>query len=372
MKKIILMSLLLMAVLPIVSGAGGSAGIGGTIGVEDFAPIVWQCGDRVVWDEEIQPWRMSGQDEEMLERTSNYIFTGETYMVDVVIFDKNKIQDVVADLILDADLTTPGHDIEANCVPTSAPSRTEFLECGAKIDEEVITTFDSATMKAYTCTINIPDVSGEYWMSAKAVRDTQEGSINEFSKWFLNPSISLSVEGSVDFGSNIRPGTTSYSPTVQVKSTSQGGVLLDMFVTGKDWYPTGSNLGRCWNEEAGQLVNYLPLSAFSYYAEQGAYSTRDEATPKDTGYSSVIRAVDSEGYVNINKLINEGFEEKMFDDAEIIQAGGKVVANKGYNANTISSGTMGISMTFKLDLPEPCYGNFNAGTDGFTLWGEAI
>ena len=143
-----------------------------------------------------------------------------------------------------------------------------------------------------------------------------------------------------------------------------------MFITGKDWYPTGSNLGRCWDGTG--FVNYLPLSAFSYYAEQGSYSTRDEIIPKDNGYSSVIRTVDSEGYVNVNKLINQGFEEKMFDDAELIQAGGKVAANKGYNANTLSSGTTGISMTFKLELPEPCYGNFESGANGFTIWAEAI
>lgn len=373
MKKLIVMSLLLMTILPIVSAAGGFAGIGGSVGVEDFAPIVWQCGDRVVWDEEIQPWRTSGDNQELFERTSNYIFTGETYQVDVVVFDKNKIQDVVVDLILDSNLATPGAEISANCIPASNPSNTAFRECGAKIDEEVINTFDSSTMKAYTCKIDVPSVSGEYWVSVQAERGSQQGSVDEFAKWYLNPAISLSVEGSVNFGNNVRPGTTATSPSVQVKSTSQGGVLLDMFITGKDWYPTGSNLGRCWDETTGQLVNFLPLSAFSYYAEQGAYSTRDEVTPQDNGYSSVVRNVDSEGYVNINRLINEGFEEKMFDDAEIIQAGNPVYGALGYNANTISSGTTGISMTFKLDLPEPCYGNYQAPSGGaFIIWAEAI
>lgn len=373
MKKIILLTMSLTAVFLLATSfiiaAGNSISIGGTIGVEDFNPIVWQCGDRMLWDEEIQPWRVSGDDEELFERNANYIFTGERYQVDVVVFDKNKIQDVVVDLTLNG----VQNDYEVNCVPIDS-RQVVFADCNARIDEESITRFDSTTMKAYQCTLTAPLITGEYTMSVEAERDSVSGSIDEFARWFFNPSISVSLGGSsLNFGSNIRPGTSSYSNTVQLTNTGEGGVVLDLFITGKDWQPTSGNLGRCLHPTTGQYVNYLPLEAFSYYAENGAYSTRDDEETDNNNYNPALtRDSDVEGYVNINPLLNQGFEENMFDEAEVIQAGGDVFGTEGYRANLLYSGTTGVSMTFRLNLPEPCYGSFESGSGGFTIWAEAV
>ena len=377
MKKILtivmlaLMLALMFASIGFVSAAGGSITIPGTIGVEDFRPIVWECGDRVLLDEEVQPWRVSNASQNIVERTQNYIFDGETYQVDVVVFDKGKIEDVQTDLTLSQDGQTVNYTL--NCIPTTQIQH--FAKCNAKIGEEVITTYDASKMKSYKCSIVIPDsehMYGQYYMSVRAKRGTQSSSLNEFTQWFINPIISVTLDGSLNFGSNIRPGTSAFSPTVQVKNVGDGGVLLDMFIVGRDWQPTGTNLGRCWDKDLGTYVNYLPLSSFRYKAVNGAWSTSTDAQI-DKGYSSVKRNRDAAGYVNINRLINAGFEEKMFDDAEIIQAGTPVISGKGYSANVITQGSTGMALTFRLDLPEPCYGSFaSSSTGGFVIYGEAI
>ena len=60
----------------------------------------------------------------------------------------------------------------------------------------------------------------------------------------------------------------------------------------------------------------------------------------------------------------------MFNDAEILQANPLPV---GYAANLLYAGSSGMSITFRLDLPEPCYGQFESAADGsIFFYGEAV
>ncbi len=68
----------------------------------------------------------------------------------------------------------------------------------------------------------------------------------------------------------------------------------------------------------------------------------------------------------------------MFDEAEIIQANLRALPAGGLSpqvwlANILYAGSAGMSVTFRLNLPEPCYGNFESESDGsIFFWGEAI
>jgi len=406
MKKLLsllTMALLVMSVLPTVFAAGTGGSLGGGIEVEEFAPMVFQCGERVLMDDDIQPWRVTDEHDAMYERNQQYLFEGERYSVEVVVFDKNKIQDNMVDLVLEGEeycttecvddgtgtcveqeICYPFDDYTINCV--EIPSVYDFKRCNARIDEETLT-WDPLTMEAYRCSIDILDsehMYGTYWMKVRSTSGLtdEEGEYDEIARWFINPMISLSVDGDLDFD-DVRPGTASYS-TVLLENTAEGGVLLDMFITGKDWPAADTDLGRCQNVDHkgnvhGSYVNYLPLGAFRYYAENGAFSTRDDMQVDD-GVSGEYnigfdRVVDAEGYVNIQRQINAGFEEAMFDDAEIIQANPIALTPTidSYAANVLYPGSAGMSITFRLMLPEPCYGEFESESDGsIFFWGEAI
>ncbi|MEK6859893.1 MAG: hypothetical protein AABX54_03695, partial [Nanoarchaeota archaeon] len=174
----------------------------------------------------------------------------------------------------------------------------------------------------------------------------------------------------------------SYS-TVLLENTAEGGVLLDMFITGNDWPAADEEMGRCQNVNHlgvahDGYVNYLPLGAFRYYVENGAFSSRDDDEDDNGDYDSlIVRDVDTEGYLNIHRQLNAGFEESMFDEAEILQANSigisGIKSSNVYLANILYPGSAGMSLTFKLSLPEPCYGEFESGSDGsIFFWGEAI
>lgn len=472
---------LMLFVMPVVTGYGTGGGIDGGVFVEDFEPIVWQCGERAVLDEDIQPWRVSGSTctswtptdfscdgslaypadrdcwtdagctlgagnccednptlkgcynqssicsnydrENLIERNQQYLFEGERYEVEVVVFDKNKIEAVDTKLILTEELiceeectydescavacgvscgtnqtcsdacvagcTTCADVCEAfeggeiNCQEISV---TDFDRCNARIDEEEISTFDPMTMQAFKCSIDILDSEHMYGILdmvvlAENTFTDMEGWYDEGARWFMNPIISLNVEGFIDF-ETIRPGTSSYSEPIVIENFAEGGVLLDMFITGKNWYSVGPELGRCW--DGSNYVSYIPLDSFRYYTENGGFSTRDDlehdgGTGKPAGVNvydaNVVRNVDSEGYVNIHKQLNDGFEENMFNEAEILQANPIVLPNSAiaYSANLLYPGSVGMSMIFRLDLPEPCYGEYEASSDGgFFIWAEAV
>lgn len=371
MKAILAILAAVLLMMPAALAAGGDKAIGGQIGVEDFPLKVWQCGGRVLKDEDVQPWRTSGDGDELIERNNNYLFEGERYAVDVLVMDKNKIDEAVVDVIFKGGIG----DLNLNCVPTTNDC---ISECNAMIDEEHITTFDPLTMQMYTCTIVVPDSGtayGEYGLTVQAVDSdgTKTAEYDETSMWFLNPLIRLDVTGGLTNFDGARPGTSKYS-NVQVKNGAEGGVILDMFILGEDWYSPDPAQARCNNN--GVLLNKLPLSAFRYYVENGAYNSRQDAQKDDNNYDPAItRAKDSEGYLNIHKKLNSGFEESMFNEAEILQAnplyGTQYVGGQYWLANLLYPGSAGMTLTVRLNLPNPCYGTF-ANSNAFHIYGEAV
>ncbi len=346
---------------------GSSSTIGGTVGVEDFPLKVWQCGDRILKDEDVQPWRYSRDSEMLMERNNNYLFEGETYQVDVLVMDKNKIDEVKVDVVFEG-----VNNLSLNCVPTG---KQNFPNCNAMIDEESVD-WDANLMEMYTCIIEVPDSSiayGEYEVKVIASDYGGTAEYDETSVMFINPLISVDVSGLLDF-SGVRPGTSEYS-NVQVTNLAEGGVILDMFILGEDWDSTDPVQGRC-NQGNGILLNQLPLSAFRYYVENGAYNSRgDRQIDMDNYDPAVVRNADAEGYLNIHRNLNGGFDEDMFAEAEILQENEIAVAGvpggEIWAANWLYPGSTGMTLTFRLTLPEPCYGNYQ-NLDGFTIIGEAI
>ena len=54
MKKLLTILALTMFVLPAIAATSVGSGIGVDIITEDFQPVVWMCGDRVVADGALQ------------------------------------------------------------------------------------------------------------------------------------------------------------------------------------------------------------------------------------------------------------------------------------------------------------------------------
>jgi len=373
------MALLVMSIMPMVLAVSATAGVTPNIVTEDFAPRVWMCDNRVVVDDAVEWGRVSKDEQEMMERANNYAFEGEQIQWKVLVMDKNgveKIEDVFATI---GSSQGAGNDIEVNCQEIGL---SQILpSCNARIDEEYIinTGFDNDMMQYYECTLTVEtseSMYGEYWVTVEATDlDGLSGTMDENEYWFFNPEIELSVEGDMDF-TDVRPGTDSYSSTMLVGNDADpsSGVMLDMFISGTDFYDSSSSGAMCPD------TNQLALSSFRYYATNGAYSTQDDLAQETNKVLegvydvSTLRNKDVEGYVNIQ--IGDHFDRSMYYEAEIIQAGFEPEPPIGpngpigyYRGNILSPGSE-MALTFKLSLPEPCNGDFDTGSIYF--YGEAI
>ena len=362
MKKIIAILCAVLLLLPSAFAMSTGFGVTPVIGTEDFAPLVWACDSRVVMDDATEPGRFSDDGEEMLERINNYAFEGEQIEWNVLVMDKNginKVRDVYATI---GATQGEGNDIEVNCVEDLTNTAIDS-SCNARILEESLTSFDSTIMRNYVCTFTVEtddSMQGEYWVTVEAEDlDGLFGTMDENEYWFLNPVIALGVDGTLSFD-KVRPGTSSYSDTILVENDAEigSGVMMDMFISGTDFYDSSSSGAMC------PTTNQLGLDSFRYFATNGAYSTRDDAETDSDG--TIVRDIDAEGYVNIDYGIGFNNPTPFYNDMEIIQA----QANGPYwVANLLAPGAE-MSITFRLDLPEPCNGDFDTGAIYF--WGEAI
>ena len=242
------MALLVLSIMPVISANSIGSGLGINVETEDFPPLVWMCGDRIVSDDSTEPGRFSLGGTPLLERINNYAFEGENIQWTVLVMDKNganKVQDVFATI---GDSQGEGNDIEVNCVEDLGYSSFVDEDCNARILEEDLSgdAIDTATQRYYTCTLTVETADsmyGEYWITVEAVdMDDLSGTMAENEYWFLNPVIALNVDGDLTF-ENVRPGTYSYSPTVLVGNDADygSGVRLEMYIAGTNFFDSSSS-----------------------------------------------------------------------------------------------------------------------------------
>src|SRR3989338_10658867 len=356
----LVLGLLVLSILPAVLAVTTPGGeLNPDITVEKFAPRVWLCGERVVTDDDVEPGRRTGTGDTMYERINNYAFEGEQIQWTVLVMDKNKIDQNIDVYATVGSTQGVGNDIEVNCL---RGGEANFETCNARIEEEYVE-WDSDLMDYFTCilTVETPaSMYGEYWITVEATHgDGMSGAMAENEYWFLNPVVALSIDGDLTF-ENVRPGTDAYSSTVLVGNDADAGsgVLLDMFISGTDFYDSSSSGARCPD------TNQLSLDAFRYFATNGAYSSAgdDEVDPVDGD-----RDRDSEGYVNIEYGIGFNNQSPFYNNAEILQ---DQAVGPYYTANLLAPGA-DMSLTFRLDLPLPCNAE-SFDTGDILFWGEAI
>lgn len=331
------MALLIVSVMPAVLAVNTGIDIGVDIITEDFEPEVWLC-DRNVADDLVEPQLYDAP------RFNNYAFEGESITWDVLVMDKNgkeKIMDVFATI---GSTQGAGNDIEVNCVRQTSPEISNpYQQCEAKILEEKLTSFDDKIMAVYTCTLTVEtsdSMEGEYWVTVEAEdMDGLSGTMAQNEYWFLNPTIALSIDGDLVFD-EVRPGARAYSETLLIGNDAEdgSGVLLDMYISGTDFYDSSSSGAMC------PTTNQLALDAFTYDAVNGQTFADDMKIRHGDRLDQAGRIMD---YALFN------------DNPSAI----------GNVFNFLAPGAE-MAITFQLDLPEPCNGDFDTGSIYF--WGEAI
>jgi hypothetical protein len=370
-KTLVILALAMILVMPAVFAVDVGSGIGISVTTQKFAPKVWLCQDRVVNDDCTE----NGDNDagnpctdmttlNLQERKHNYAFEGESIHWQVLVMDKNKIEEISEVVGTIGQSQGAGNDVEVECKRTT-PITNPYEECKAMIYEEHLTTFDADTMGVYDCrlTVETPaSMHGEYFLTVEAKDVTGlSGTMAENEYWFLNPTIALSVDGNLAF-EEVMPGTDAYSNTLLVGNDAEAGsgVILDMFISGTDFYDPTSSGARCSDD-----TNKLALREFAYFVTNGAFSSLD-AAPVATadvdqwGYTIIPYSTESSG---CKKIV--GFNT----DVRGAAPSSSVVDTDWNNGNALSPGSE-MAITFRLSMPEPCVGDFSEGQIYF--WGEAI
>ena len=380
--------------IPFSYSTSVGTGIGLDITPEEFGPQIWLCDSRLVTDDALQGGRETDVGEDLDERINNYAFEGEQIAWTVLVMDKNKIEEIEDVVATIGETQGTGNDIEVECEEAFFIEQSLY-ECNARLGEELITEFDEDTMDFYDCilTVETPEsMYGEYFVSIEAIGVDGEDIIDENEYWFLNPVIALSVDGDLTF-EDVRPGTVAYSSTLLVGNDADdgSGVLLDMFISGTDFYDPASSGAKC------PTTNHLKLSQdlrsamslgddddsgatytvpcnidawinapiligidnndhLCYYAANGAYSTAGNLNADLESYRPIV--------------YGDMFTRDFYNDAEIIANDLLVINGIDYDAGNVLTPGAELAITFKLGLPEPCVGDFSEGDIYF--WGEAV
>ena len=375
MKKVLgllALTLLVMAVIPLTMAVHNGGPVDVTIHPKEVDPHVWMCGHRILLDDNVEEGRILSNG--LIERTNNYAFEGEQIEWEVLVMDKNKIGDVSKVYAIIGDEQDSDEPTHIQCEPDPGFSDHVSPTCNAKIDQLDLTgtSIDPDTQSYYKCVLTVPNVDeGQYWVSVEAIDGTTDDhvTIDENDYWYLNPIVTISMDGSIDFD-NVMPGTDAYSDTFTIKSgvDPDSGVLLDTFISGTDF--TGGSDSLCLDPFTGKKSNVLVLGngdskcdskdPFCYFASMGAYSTLSD------------NRRDAEGYVGIN--YGDTFSRNFYGNFNGDTSGFEIMQTPDiqgpyFPGNILNPGSE-ISITFRLRMPEPCMGNFDSGH--IYIWGEAI
>jgi len=381
-KIIVILALAMILVMPAVFAVDVGSGIGISVTTQKFAPRVWMCDDRTTNDDCTENSAndndtigiCNGTNTDLSERKHNYAFEGESIHWKVLVMDKNKIEEVTEVVGTIGQSQGSGNDVEVECKRIVDVERVRE-SCNARIDQFTVT-WDSAVMAYYDCrlTVETPaSMHGEYFITIEA-KDLSglSGIMAENEYWFLNPTIALAVDGSLAF-EDVMPGTNAYSNTILVGNDAEAGsgVILDMFISGTDFYDPTSSGARCSDN-----TNKLALREFSYFVTNGAFSSAD-GTGIPTGSLAICGAPeteenDAEGYTTIpyGTEISAAKRIMRWNTTPRGAAPSSSLVEQDWNCGNALSPGSEMALTFKLDMPEPCVGDFSEGQIYF--WGEAI
>ena len=146
------------------------------------------------------------------------------------------------------------------------------------------------------------------------------------------PNISVSPE-ILDFGTVEGTNKTVYLEiefVVKNLVREEDGTVLDMFISGTDFYDSSSSGARCPD------TNQFTLSHLKYFASNGEYSTLNDPRADEEGYVPIQYGV-PEGDIEINQPIIED------QYGNILRPQGELV------------------LKFKMEVPKTCYGEWGSG-----------
>ncbi|MFH1053822.1 MAG: hypothetical protein V1740_05395 [Candidatus Woesearchaeota archaeon] len=298
---------------------------------------------------------------EISER-QNYVFQGETLQYFVMVYDEDG-----ADDIDDVNLKVDGAQVGA-CAQRSLSAiiglvGVPYLNTHLGLDPALSgATF--ANYAFYACTLIVQSASS--WNESMAVKvvaidgetDACEGHAtpveSRWSDWLdFNPTLELSfIGGPVNFGT-VEAGSTATSNTIYVSNNAEAGsgVVMDMYIASDDYFTDPTTPGAIC-----PVSNGIHYSQFSYYATKGSLNSgpNDNTFPA-LGELPPLCIANPDEYTNMTS--HSGHIEDMCHIINWDDDGNSTTPN----SNSLLTQGAEMSVTFQLDVPDPCFGSFSDG-----------
>jgi hypothetical protein len=386
MKKLLsllVMALLALAIVPLVMADGDDVPIDGGVIVNPpeetcYDPTItidhtargWYPNDQTIYTADVYGFMDSGgkydcgsdYDKFVVADRQNYVFAGETVDYYVLARDLNGKEDIASvQLIVDEG---------SESIPVGACAPVDQADCNVIFSAAAfgVDSINNMTDQVYICKLIVPAKSGTWANgSEKEVRvQVTDGALDngcaavtsptvEADLTFFNPTLSLEATGSVNFGT-VNPGTIATSNSVYLKNkggdNEDSGVIMDVYIASDDYFTDQTNPG----EALCPTGNGIRYDQFSYYATKGSVNS---------GYNN---------NANPGLGTSEGCTARDDEFTELPSYSGNIgdmcrIINKLADSSLLTQGSE-MSITFRLNVPDPCTGNFNNGQ--FHLAGRVV
>lgn len=336
-----------MPSLVLADGDDVTGGVDVEVGSDNHAPVIYTDHTQRSWYPNDQTFYTAdeyGEDDTNIygdpyyevSARGDYAFAGETLTYYVIVEDEDG-QNNIDTVLLQKDGVGVGSCSELVAQFADGQVLPQYMTL-----EGLALEYDDATMNTYRCRVIVQSSwSGDAEFN---VRATDEDGLFSESSWSdmlaMNPDLSVTLTGSVSFGS-VKAGETVTSNTVYLNNVGNDGVVMDMYIASDDYFTDPTN-----EDAICGIANGIPFDAFSYYATKGSLDSGDN-NGDYPGLSEEICAVDPDEYTELPSHSGE-----VEDMCRII--------NHAFGGSFLTQG-QSMSLTFQLDVPEPCSGSFTDG-----------
>lgn len=270
-----------------------------------------------------------------LDARGDYVFTGETLSYYVVVADEDG-EDNIEEVVLRVNGYTAG-----SCVPLEDEYDSDSFDCD--LDD-----YSADEEQLYMCKLVVQ--SGWSGSTDINIMAFDEDGLSDTSTWtdrvVFNPPLSINLAGSISFGA-VEPGESVTSNSVFLENVGSDGVVMDMYIASDDYFtdPDGLVAGGPKPAVCGD-GNGIPYTSFNYYATKGSLDS-GENDNNFPGLGDNICDADVDEYTPLPS--HSGDIEDMCR-----------IINHREEGSFLTQG-QSMSLTFQLDVPEPCEGEFTDG-----------
>jgi len=273
----------------------------------------------------------------LVSERMNYVFQGETVDYYILVRDENGKKDIDSVQLL------------VNDVAVGACAQVDYTIDAAAFG----TTKKGAKDKTYVCKLIVGADHGNLPVAVK-VTDGADTSCDPqvvkrgVDQLFFNPSLAVTLTGGpINFGA-VEPGTVATADPVRLKNNAEAesGVVMDMYIASSDYFKDVSSTAPDALCPTGNGIKY---DQFSYYATKGSLNSgaNNNNFPALGASGSGICKANCDEFTTLPSHSGE-----IGDMCRII--------NNNEGDSLLAQGSE-MCITFRLNVPDPCYGKFTDG-----------